>query len=826
MSQHIPLDKLRYEHPSPETIRPYLEGPLVVGKLYDETTVEPTTTFGIPLDRQRRHIAHIAASGTGKTVTAQHACYHNAKATNGVDVIIDPKGGFADGFLPQVYHDQRDLESITYIKAATELPRLPLFDLRPYLEAEIGIARSRIIDIVIKAGIEVLKTAAISDSGFESAGQSIELLKTLLVGLFRSGANAVAVTTLLDVLDDVEAGTLTLEIDDPAFTSLLKSTTGGDKRTRQAIVGGARRRLAPLIRDPLFAEAFGSVPEDPTDQFNLVKALNQDEVIIIETAGLNATQREQLIRLIAGRFFIAGRLRQLQSKSNHPLANLYLDEAHVLGNSQILLDLLSEARAFDISLYLMSQELAQFGEEAQSHIETNIGTVLTAQSDRLMGQAVAQGPYSKRKSQHLVGKIPTGDWLVRIRPARGCPVPDPFIISAGSLAETHPESQQYADLPSAERQACQEAIKECHERSRASGNVITAVNKETAYESESECKLGLSHTLWLSSVSLPSGVNYDRTQNAIICEGCGESFFPQFDRLCTAIKHCEDIDLSSVEIPITDIGMDSVDPKRVQMCPLSLREVMYLRLIERAQRRAIDPRAWDVREETMYPLRQTLGLTGKEPRVHLEKEGYITVQDELRGEHVHLTSKSRKLLSDLREGGDPPEAKRGDPNESVAHIKGVERIATALESLIDDPEIPIDRVVRYWSPPAKGTRLDVVGLDSNGNPEVCVEVERPTNDLKKGVLEDADAMAACDPTLSLWVVVNRQLGHQIVGHLASPQYGAPRISLDPADVAAPTTPLDRYDLSSPACGGFITYNKIDSETVRELISDAIESSSN
>lgn len=813
------IEELRQNHPDPAVLDPFVDAAFTLGELYPAGSTEPPRQIGVPTDRQRRHIAHIAAAGVGKTVTAQRACLTNMQATEGLDLIIDPKGGFTDGFLPMAYHEIGSLEDVTVINAATEMLRLPLFDLRPFLAADVDIGRSRVIDIVVAAGMEVLRSAASSETAFEAAGQSLELIRTLLTASFRAGADTVSLADLLERLAAVEKGTLSLSVEDPLLDTYLEATTDDDKRTLKNIVGGARRRLSPLIRDPLFADAFGRVPDDSADQFNIIEALNRDRVVIVDTAGLDASQREQIIRLLTARVYAAGRLRQLQrQRPDPPLANVYLDEAHVLGDSQVLLDLLSEGRAFGVSLYLMSQKLDQFGDRAQQHIATNVGTVLTAQADPAMAHAIAHGPYSDREAEHLVGRIPAGDWLVRFRPHRGQAVPDPFLISAGDLPQSHPEHPEHETLDPDRREACTEAIDACRARSREDSRVVTASTTAPSTTDMERITRGLTHTLWLPHVDIPPGATYDETTDTLRCADCGEEFLPTFRKLCTAIRHCApDTDLSALDLPITEIGLETVTAEAVKFCPLSITEVMFLRLIERARRRAIDPRAWDVRTDSMYPLRAAVGLTGAAPKEKLVEAGYITLQSDLQGDYYNLTTKARTLLERLRNGGEPPEAKRGDPAESVLHIKGIELAVQALETVCDDREAPIETVERYWVPPDSEARIDVVGLDADGQPRVCVEVERSTHDLSTGVLDDADAMAACDPDASIWVVTKRPLGHTIVDHLVNPASGRPRVDLDPTDLLSPTTALAKYDLTAPGCSELVTYGQLDAQTIRDAL---------
>lgn len=105
------------------------------------------------------------------------------------------------------------------------------------------------------------------------------------------------------------------------------------------------------------------------------------------------------------------------------------------------------------------------------------------------------------------------------------------------------------------------------------------------------------------------------------------------------------------------------------------------------------------------------------------------------------------------------------------------------------------------------TRIDVAALDGD-DVTLTVEVERPTNDLRTGVPADFDAMAACDPNAAVWIVANRELGHRIVEILVGDHNEDTRLSLTPADVKSPTTPLERYDLQAPGCTAIRTLSAV------------------
>jgi DNA-binding transcriptional ArsR family regulator len=807
---------LRDSYPPRSALQSSEASGMPIGRFYGTKHDLADRVYAIPPSLQRQHIAHLAHSGEGKTTTAQLACLHNAQATAGLDFVVDPKGGFADEFLPMWFQATGSLDEITVIDAATALPRLPLFDLRPYLShPEINISRQRLIEIVVDAAIGVLEAASFDSAGFREASQSIELLRSILFGLFHSRLDRFSIKDLLSELNRIAEGTFSVGVSDSRFQQLLHNMANDDAKMRRALANGAMRRLSPLVRNSLTADAFGTPPTDPDNQLDFFATLDSDEVLIFDLGGLPSFRRELLARVIISRFFIAGRLRQRSDQDTHPLANLYLDEAHTFGNSKILLDILSEGRAFDVGLYLMSQLFSQFGEEARAHISGNIGTLVVGQSDPLAAQAALDHRYSEIDAKRITGTIPIGDWLVRTRSPRGEQPFDPFVVGAMPLPKGHPDSEYPVD--DNEQASCDEAIRSMYERSKRRPDVVSDVEStSTKGMSDAEIARGLQHTLW--TVPLPDGIEYHEQTDTVRCsdDNLDETFSPTFEGVCDAVRTARrDSSLEDVDLPVTEIGLQ-VDPWDVKTAPVTLRQLMFLRLIEKAQRRAIDSRAWDIVTETMRPLRDEVGCTSAD-ETELKEMGLISLQDELRGKYYHLTDEGRRLLRDLRNGADPPEPKYGDANESAAHIKGVEIAARALGELAQRPSSPVHRVERYWSPPDERTRLDLVGLDVNDRPVVTVEVERPTNDLNTGVPADYDAMADCVPSAAVWLVANRALGHRVVTALVGSSKHEARIPLDPAEIKSSSTPLDRYSFSAPGCTAIRTYSAVTPELFDQLI---------
>jgi len=193
-----------------------------IGRLYQSPTQLSSTPFVLGKSLRRRHIAHLAQSGSGKTVTAEIAAIHASKNDNGMTFVVDPKGGFAEEFLPAYYFTTGSLSDVVVVEAADSLPRLPLFSLNPYLEnPEIEISRQRLIEVVVDAAMGVLEAASFDNDGFNNAPQSLDLLRSVISALFLSGINKFSIHDLVSELQYIAEGTYNTAQPDPVFRRYL-----------------------------------------------------------------------------------------------------------------------------------------------------------------------------------------------------------------------------------------------------------------------------------------------------------------------------------------------------------------------------------------------------------------------------------------------------------------------------------------------------------------------------------------------------------------------------------------------------------------------------
>jgi len=101
-------------------------------------------------------------------------------------------------------------------------------------------------------------------------------------------------------------------------------------------------------------------------------------------------------------------------------------------------------------------------------------------------------------------------------------------------------------------------------------------------------------------------------------------------------------------------------------------------------------------------------------------------------------------------------------------------------------------------------RLDLVGLDADGEIRVTVEAERVNNDLRRAVPADFDKMAACDPDEAIWIAMSHDAAHEILAALNDPLEGEPRVEKTYSE----STPASSFTIDEPGFSDMITVNQL------------------
>ena len=81
-----------------------------------------------------------------------------------------------------------------------------------------------------------------------------------------------------------------------------------------------------------------------------------------------------------------------------------------------------------------------------------------------------------------------------------------------------------------------------------------------------------------------------------------------------------------------------------------------------------------------------------------------------------------------------------------------------------------------------------------------VEAERTNHDILRAVPEDYDKMAAFDPEDAIWIVKNREAGHDVLDVLNDPPTGGPRVEKE----YSRSSPPRAFNLDAPGCSAIHT----------------------
>jgi hypothetical protein len=221
---------------------------------------------------------------------------------------------------------------------------------------------------------------------------------------------------------------------------------------------------------------------------------------------------------------------------------------------------------------------------------------------------------------------------------------------------------------------------------------------------------------------------------------------------------------------------------------------MFLQAVYNAQQLRFDPREYDLTTDSMVRLQEYLGVdsTDVDPLV----EADLLRHD---GDYPHrlysVSPAGRTVIGEhYREGVDYGHGK-GDLEESSQHVLAIEVTRRWLDdAYVADPDSPVVEVFPYYDLDAE-RRLDIAGLDADGDITLAVEVERVNHDLRRAAPDDFDKMADCDVTEAIWVVLTRKDGHAVLQALNDPLDGTPRVEKTYSE----NTPPQQFRLDTPGC---------------------------
>lgn len=775
-----PRERTMVPRPPTDQLTAYHTQGLALGYPLDQDGTAAAESVVLPPELQSLHLAWFGKTGSGKSTALVNGLIRNQQATDGADILIDPKGdGMAETYLRAHYATHGDLEDIYYFDCTETLPSLSFFDIRDQLAA--GIDRTTAVEDVVDHYIDILRGMMGRDR-FEQAIRSPDIIRQLCKAQFDPvhGADAFTHRELQESVAELRSTQDPPGVMDPDLQAMLTNVAANTQRSFQELMQGVANRIEKIPLDARLAQLFNHVPHEEDPHLDLRTLLDEDAVVILDTGGLRRESRRVVTLVMLSVLWSALRRRRHQSDGDLPLVNVYLEEAAELAETGLLGDLLARSRSFGLSITLAMQFPAQLHErdpEAYAEVLNNVSSVVTGNVavDSRLAERLTTAEMSKTEVSNRLRSLQRGQWFVNLPAAFGQPEPRPFMVESLELPPGHPEGD---DVFSSGREATFQARVETltrRTREEAGLDVALAGSQAGSDGTTSTIDDRVDSPLPFTK-RLPEPVTYHDRAHALACETCENRYDPSVDGMYNAIRCCHSLDaVDRDEIPICDLSVKLTENewRRSQWTPAQLR---FLQAVYLAHQRRFDPDLeFDLLRDSMVRLREYVGLD-QEGIDELVEAGLLRKDCDGPRRLYTVSAEGRDAINVGHRAGVAHGDGFGDVSESSLHVAMVEIGRRYIEhEYATDPDSPVSEAVSYHEHPTGDGRFDAVGLDSDGEVVVVLEAERPNNDIREAAPRDYDKMAACDPIDAIWVAKNREEAHEVLEALNEPADGDPRV---------------------------------------------------
>ena len=319
----------------------------------------------IPDDARLTHTLNIGPTGHGKSQLMTHTALQDAQKGRGL-CIVNPKGGMIDEFLAKLPDDRED--DVIYLNPNRQ--RVPAINvLEPHVTPSMTQAeRDLQKDIILSDLTDVFRR--LSESWGDRWGANLRTLLRahLHLNLTRNEGN-----TLMDVfqcvINDDHLVELMNRIHKPVLTEEL-----------QQIHALSDREMEPLqrrFRDFLESETIRRLITQSESDIDFRDILDNQKILLVDVqkGQLGETTATLIGSIIITKVWAAAQSRITQPMEERTPFYLYVDELHGFsGEGSNFAKILSEAREYQLSLYLATQYLNQLPKEMRRAVKNNCRT--------------------------------------------------------------------------------------------------------------------------------------------------------------------------------------------------------------------------------------------------------------------------------------------------------------------------------------------------------------------------------------------------------------------------------------------------------------------
>jgi DNA helicase HerA-like ATPase len=811
--------------PPARELRPYRTDGLALGTPLTRDHTPQAEAIALPPELQTLHVAWVGKTGSGKSTGLVNAILRNQQATEGADILIDPKGdGMARAYMRAHYAQHGDLEDVLYFDCAEVLPALTMFDIREQLAA--GIPRTTAVENTVDHYLEMLRAIMGADR-FEQAVRSPDVIRYLVKALFDpvNGDDAFPHSDLHMAAQEMHERETAPAVSDDDLERMLEGVVANSSRSFDEIMQGVANRLEKVPVDRRLATIFNHVPGPDEAHFDVGELIDEDVVIVIDTGRLRQAAQRVLTLVILSKLWAALKRREQETPHDetHTLVNVYLEEAASVASSDILQELLGQARSFDLSMTLAMQhpgQLEHIDDAVYDELLTNVSTYVVGNvpDDGDLATRLATADMRPDAAGRHLRALRRGEWLVALPGPFDAPEPRPFQVESLSLPPGHPDGPRATvDAATLDR-----AIEDVVERTRAGHGLVLGQpsTTEPAVDQHGGAADRLDSALPYTQ-RLPETVAYDEAAHGLRCVECESRYGPSIDGMRRAIGCCDSLAaVDRDDIPVCSVPV-KLDPEERAATDWSDRQLLFLQAVYDAQQLRFEPLEYDLLSDSMLRLQEYVGIDSAAVTDLLEA-GVLREDTTHPHKLFSVTPAGRDVLGESYRRGVEYGHGKGDLEESSAHVLMVELGRRYLDAeYVADEDSPVVEVVPYYEPSpdqtadvpaaaAMGTetnaiesgvedaerrRLDVAGLDADGDVVVAFEAERINNDVHRAVPADFDKMAACDVEAAIWGVMTQADGHQVLSVLNNPPEGEPRVEKTYAE----TTPPQQFRIDTPGC---------------------------